>query len=293
MHIISHKFFSVSQNIIFSLKTKEIKNLIHRDRLKFSYSDIHFYIYIIFLHQLFQQSFFSLHSQYKKNISYQAFMKNIALFSQLYFFLFNQVNKQFKIKSSSLLNIVDSTLIPEKKLDFITQTDWNNNRVTTRSKINEYKQSVKYRICGSKGLFFINRFKQIYLAKLLNINDSDQNILKDTANYSNELKGILLADRGFNNKTVRKRFNNVKNSIFQQNKQECRLISPTHYKEKEKLTKKEIKLYKRRWKIETLFQKLKHNYSVFKLNLTGNYKKTIKQAKFYATLIHYNLTTTI
>ena len=293
MHIISHKLFSVSQKIIFSLKAQEIKNLIHRDRLKFSYSDIHFYIYIIFLHQLFQQSFFSLHSQYKKNISYQAFMKNIALFSQLYFFLFTQFNKELNIKPSSLLNVVDSTLITEKKVDFITQTDWNKNRVTTRSKINEYKQSVKYRICGSKGLFFINRFNQIYSAQLLNINDSDQNILKDTARYVNELKGILLADRGFNNKSVRKRFNNVKNSIFQQNTMKCKLISPKHYKEKEKLTKKETKLYKRRWKIETLFQKLKHNYSGFKLNLTGNYKKTIKKAKFYATLIHYNLTTTM
>jgi hypothetical protein len=194
--------------------------------------------------------------------------------------------KKLDIKPSKLLNIIDSTLIDEKKSNFITQKDWNLNRVTTRIKNNN-----KFRFCGSKGLIFINRFNQVYCADLININHSDMNILKDLTQYKCQLKGILLADRGFSNKLVRQRLSLDKNNIFDYGKTYCNLISPYRKSEKNYLTKKEIKLYKRRWKIETLFQKLKDNYSDNKLNLTGKYNKSLKQAKFYSTLIIHNLLT--
>jgi hypothetical protein len=288
MKIITQKFNEISKNIIFSLKTKEIKAIIGRSRLKFSYYEIIDYVQIIFAHSQTQKSFKKIYKTSKYKITYEGFMKNIQLFSKLFMSLFYKINEKLSIKPSKLLNIVDTTLIEEKKVNFITQKDWNSGRVTTR--INK-KNKIKTYTCGSKGLIFLNRFGQIYSANLLNINHSDQNILKNFSFYIKELKGILLADRGFSNKAVRERLESFKTSIFIANQRRCRLISPYQYKQKETLTKKERKLYKRRWKIETVFQNIKHNYSENKLNLSGKYCKTIKGAKFYSTLIQFNFST--
>lgn len=286
MNIITQQFKQISEKAIKSLKNKEIKAIIGRDRLKFSYQSISYYVQIIFEHSILQKSFLSLYKTHKPKVIYSVFMKNIRLFSSLFKYLFYRINKFLNIKASKLMNIVDSTLIEEKKSNFINKKDWIYNKVTTR-----IKHKIKIRTCGSKGLVFINRFGQIYRADLLQINHSDQNILKDFSLYLSSLQGILLADRGFSNKAVRTRLEQIKTSIFNPNQTTCKLISPYHYKEKKQLTQAEFKLYKRRWKIETLFQNLKHNYSDNKLNLTGKYNKILKQAKFYSTLIQFNFST--
>jgi len=287
--IITQKFEKMSKEIIFSLKNKEIKSILQRDRLKFKNKDIVKYICLIFKHTETLKSFKSIYKKEKLNISYQGFMKNIALFSKLFKYLFHSINKLLLISPSKLLNMVDTTLIHEKQDKFINQKDWNKGRVTTR-----IKNNITTHVCGSKGLVFMNKFKQIYHAELVNINYSDHNFFKDSAYYFQFLKGILLADAGFSCKEVRHRLENYfsnMNSIFQQ-KEKLHFISPYHYKQNLKLTQKESKLYKHRWKIETLFQNIKHNYSDNKLNLTGKYSKSIKQAKFYSTLIQYNFSTT-
>ncbi len=288
MKIITQKFNEISKTIINSLKNKEIKSIIGRVRLKFTYKEINDYVQIIFAHSQTQKSFKSIYKKSKFKIKYSCFMSNIQLFSKLFRFLFYKLNEKLSIKPSKLLNMVDTTLIEEKKLNFINQHDWDSGRVTTR--INK-KNKIKTYTCGSKGLVFLNRFGQIYSANLLNINYSDQNILKDFSFYIKELNGILLADRGFSNKAVRERLNHIKTSVFETNKPLCRLISPYNVKQNIKLTDKERKLYKRRWKIETLFQNLKYQYSENKLNLSGKYKKQLKGAKFYSTLIQYNFST--
>ena len=288
MKIITQKFNEISKTIINSLKNKEIKSIIGRVRLKFTYKEINDYVQIIFAHSQTQKSFKSIYKKSKFKIKYSCFMSNIQLFSKLFRFLFYKLNEKLSIKPSKLLNMVDTTLIEEKKLNFINQHDWDSGRVTTR--INK-KNKIKTYTCGSKGLVFLNRFGQIYSANLLNINYSDQNILKDFSFYIKELNGILLADRGFSNKAVRERLNHIKTSVFETNKPLCRLISPYNVKQNIKLTDKERKLYKRRWKIETLFQNLKYQYSENKLNLSGKYKKQLKGAKFYSTLINFNLST--
>ena len=288
MKIITQKFNEISKTIINSLKNKEIKSIIGRVRLKFTYKEINDYVQIIFAHSQTQKSFKSIYKKSKFKIKYSCFMSNIQLFSKLFRFLFYKLNEKLSIKPSKLLNMVDTTLIEEKKLNFINQHDWDSGRVTTR--INK-KNKIKTYTCGSKGLVFLNRFGQIYSANLLNINYSDQNILKDFSFYIKELNGILLADRGFSNKAVRERLNHIKTSVFETNKPLCRLISPYNVKQNIKLTDKERKLYKRRWKIETLFQNIKHNYSENKLNLTGKYNNLTKGAKFYSTLINFNLST--
>ena len=288
MKIITQKFNEISKTIINSLKNKEIKSIIGRVRLKFTYKEINDYVQIIFAHSQTQKSFKSIYKKSKFKIKYSCFMSNIQLFSKLFRFLFYKLNEKLSIKPSKLLNMVDTTLIEEKKLNFINQNDWDSGRVTTR--INK-KNKIKTYTCGSKGLVFLNRFGQIYSANLLNINYSDQNILKDFSFYIKELNGILLADRGFSNKAVRERLNHIKTSVFETNKPLCRLISPYNVKQNIQLTEKERKLYKRRWKIETVFQNIKHNYSENKLNLTGKYNNLTKGAKFYSTLINFNLST--
>ena len=288
MKIITQKFNEISKTIINSLKNKEIKSIIGRVRLKFTYKEINDYVQIIFAHSQTQKSFKSIYKKSKFKIKYSCFKSNIQLFSKLFRFLFYKLNEKLSIKPSKLLNMVDTTLIEEKKLNFINQHDWDSGRVTTR--INK-KNKIKTYTCGSKGLVFLNRFGQIYSANLLNINYSDQNILKDFSFYIKELNGILLADRGFSNKAVRERLNHIKTSVFETNKPLCRLISPYNVKQNIKLTDKERKLYKRRWKIETVFQNIKHNYSENKLNLTGKYNNLTKGAKFYSTLINFNLST--
>ena len=288
MKIITQKFNEISKTIINSLKNKEIKSIIGRVRLKFTYKEINDYVQIIFAHSQTQKSFKSIYKKSKFKIKYSCFMSNIQLFSKLFRFLFYKLNEKLSIKPSKLLNMVDTTLIEEKKLNFINQHNWDSGRVTTR--INK-KNKIKTYTCGSKGLVFLNRFGQIYSANLLNINYSDQNILKDFSFYIKELNGILLADRGFSNKAVRERLNHIKTSVFETNKPLCRLISPYNVKQNIKLTDKERKLYKRRWKIETVFQNIKHNYSENKLNLTGKYNNLTKGAKFYSTLINFNLST--
>lgn len=295
MNSITQKFNCEAKKIIFSLKTQQIKTIINRQRLKFSYQEILYYVQIVFEHSIQQKTFKSLHKTNKVKVNYSCFMSNISLFSKLFKFLFTHINKVLNIKPSMLVNMVDTTLIIEKKAESIIQKDWDLGCVTTR--IQKYTKLKTY-ICGSKGLVFLNKQGQIYYARLLNINFSDQNILKDFSLYIQELKGFVLADRGFNNKAVRLRINHIGNqqsviNMFSQNQAMCRLISPSHYKEKKQLTDKEKALYKRRWKIETVFQKLKHNYSDSKLNLTGKYKKEIKAAKFYCSLIQFNLSTLI
>ena len=283
MQIITQKLI---QQYLFYIKNKEIKQIIGRKRLKFNRIEISLYLLYIFKHSIEQKSFKSIYKRLKLVISYQAFMQNIALFSSLFkrlFYIFNKINR---IKASSLLNIIDSTIIPEKQAKFINQKDWNCNKVTARI-INK----EKIRTCGSKGFILMNRKQQIYHAELVNINESDQNYLKNPHKLTDKLKGILLADRGFSNKLVRERLSHDKNNIFNYDNLICRLISPYHVKQKLKLTKKESKLYKRRWKIETLFKILKDNYSENKLNLTGKYTNKLKQAKFYSTIIVHNLST--
>ena len=292
MNIISQKDVLLS---IKKINLFKIKTIIGRERLRFSYNDIAFYCYQTILHTMKNTRYSSLYVKLNKSksnhllkVKYSTYMSNITLFSPLIKFIFEDINSINNIKASSLLNIIDTTLIPEKEEKYITNKDWSSGRVTTRT---PKHSTIKYHVCGSKGLFLINRFRQIYHVEFLNINESDQNILKNPYNFIGKLKGILLADRGFSNKMVRKRLSYNKNDIFSKNYNEpiCKLISPYHYKEKIKFTKKEGKLYKRRWSIETIFKNMKDSYSNIKLNLTGKYSKKLKKAKLFASCIIYNL----
>lgn len=276
--IITENFFFDYLN---SMNLQHLKNILGFKRLKTNKKVISFYLFSIFLHYKQQKSFKYIYRHYfskNHNIQYSAFMHSIKNYSILMEKIFYFICKKIKIHKT-IVNTVDTTLIAEKQEAFINSKDWKIHKVTTRK---------KQHICGSKGLFFINNNQQIYHAQLLNINESDQNILKNSAQYHDKLGKVLLADRGFNNKLTKQRLKTFN----------CTLISPNHYKKVEKTNIYFDKpwythYYKRRWKIEVLFKKLKDNYSDFKLNLTGKYTNELKKAKFFLSIIDYNLSTTI
>ena len=270
-------------------KSVVLRRQIHRSRLKFNIRELAFYLFCIIEHNQGRETFKHMHRRLFKderlNITYSTFMSNIKTVSPLMGFIFNEFNKSNHVKAG-ILNIVDTTLIEEKQAKHINGVDWQRERVTTRG-----KDASKYHVCGSKGLVFINRSNLVYFAKLLPINTSDQNILKDTCHYDHALKGIVLADRGFNNKLLRERLQEHKNDIWNIRGPDCRLISPYVKKSKTQLTPKEKKLYKRRWRIETVFQKVKDCYSQSSLQMHGRYNKELKKAKFYTTWLIYNFNT--
>ena len=185
MKIISQKFLLQQ---VKSIGKRQIKFLISRQRLKFSYSQISTYLWCFFKHQSQQLNFKIMYIKFKSKLktTYQTFMHNILVLSPLIKFIFYAINKQFNIKVSSLFNIVDSSLINLKNPESIKQKDYNLNNVTTR-----IKEKIKIHICGVKLLLFINRFSKIYYAEILNINYSDHNILKSSALYQSKLKGFL------------------------------------------------------------------------------------------------------
>jgi hypothetical protein len=138
---------------------------------------------------------------------------------------------------------------------------------------------LPFRVSGNSFIVEVGEDVQLNLIlKHLPINTSDQNILKDSAAYQHFLSGSpLLADRGMTNQRVRERL-----APF------CEVISPPHYKVKMSLTPEQSKLYRKRWKIETLFKALKDPYSSTCLILKGKYTKTLKIAKFFTASLLYN-----
>src|ERR1700693_5007417 len=102
MKIIAQKFKKESTSIINSLKIKELKSIIGRERLKFTYNEVISYVQIIFEHSLEQKTFKKIHSKYRIRTKYSCFMNNILLFSKLFKFLFNKINERLSIKPSKL-----------------------------------------------------------------------------------------------------------------------------------------------------------------------------------------------
>ena len=262
----------------------KIKSILGRQRLKFSYEDISFYLYQIHLHQTKGIYFKDIHKKLVKNnkidIKYNTYMHNIGLISPLMQIIFNNINNHFDIKPSKLLNISDTTLLATKQERSINHNDYQKNKVTVRK---NKKTGQNYHTCGYKGLFFMNRFKQIYYVNLLNINYSDHNILKDSAFYLQQLKGYILVDRGMSNKTVRTRVDSIPG---------VKMISPNHYKQIDKygfIEEKYLAIYKKRWNIEVGFRNMKSLYGKIKLNLFGVKKYHLIKAKLLISVANYNL----
>ena len=169
-----------------SLSLLQIKIILGRARLNFSIKQLSFYLQQIYLHQTQQIHFKLLYKKLNYPYSYANFMKNIALCSKLMNSVFNTSNKYNNIKKSTLFNVVDTSLLPNKQSSSICQKNWDKQQVTSRTiKMSKYsKQKIKIYICGYKGLFFMNRQGFIYSASLKNINFADNEVTKNTYIYS-------------------------------------------------------------------------------------------------------------
>lgn len=275
---------SITYNFILreikKLPDTKIKALLGRERLKFSHETIAKYLFSIIKHQQNLCTYKQIYSDEKIRCTYENFVKNINLIAKLMQFLFYQFNIKQGIMATADYNIVDTTIIIEKDTKSINQKDWDKQRVTTRDKLH---------YCGSKGLVFLNQHGFITRADRIKINASDHNILKNIRYYSNYLRGNVLADRGFSSKLVRERFIEVNSDFYQPLPYPCNLISPFVKKSVIQLSEEDKLIYKQRWQIEILFQKIKNIYGDFKLFFKGKYTEQHKQAKFYASMIIYNL----
>jgi hypothetical protein len=249
--------------------------------MKFSIPELAFYLMQIVLHSQHACRFTALHrsarAQGLTDLGYAGFMKNIHACAPLAGYLSLAVIVDQRIQPDGL-TLLDTSLLPAKKAHCITSKDWARGRVTTRKN----KADEKVRVCGHKGLFILNGKSQIMRATLLPINFSDQNILKDSAFYAPFLAdAVVLADRGFNNSRVRERLQTIEG---------CRFISPPTSKNQLPLSEEDRALYKARWAIETLFQRLKDELGEFKLVLSGVRKPAMVLAKFYLAVVAYNIT---
>lgn len=88
---------------------------------------------------------------------------------------------------------------------------------------------------------------------------------------------------------MRKRFIDCNNDLYQPMHYPCKLISPYPKLSVQQLSTQERLLYKNRWEIETLFQKMKDIYGISRLLLKGKYTEQHKEAKFYASCLIHNL----
>ena len=258
-------------------KLSNMKSLLGRSRLRFTLDDGAFYLYMLAEHQHRRIEFKQLYLEYKYRHGYANFMKNIQLFSRLMPVLFQYMNRDLNITQSPFLNIIDSTLIQTVESQNITQKHWKKNTVTIRStKSNTHTGASKRYICGFKVFVHLNRKGRVYRAHVSPINIPDNEITKNPCFY--QLHGVLLGDRGFNSKEIRKRSSGL-----------YRLISPPHKKEKHVLTPQEQRLYKLRWQIETMYQRLKNEYKEFKLKISNRYSKSIQHGEVFLALIKYNM----
>lgn len=266
---------------VFSLNIAQIKKSLGRDRLKFSKEEIVDYLMALSYQQQ-QYCYFKAIWNKNEKISYQGFMKNLKVIAPLWGVL-EKLHKEQSSISFDDLTIIDTSLLPCKEEKSISPKDWEKKRVTIRT-----NTTSKIYICGEKWLAVINSQKQIVFNQLLNINYSDQNILKNPYMLVSQglRQGVLLADRGFSNKNVRKGF-----AFLNHEKINCsvRLVSPFHYKEKTTLTPEERLLYKKRWQIEEMFRQIKCPLGAFKLILKGSRNKKMLKAKVAIATLAWNM----
>jgi hypothetical protein len=262
------------------LNNSELKRMIGRERLRFSRRET-LRLLLAFLKQHeTQMTFLFVYKSIGFRGTYQNFSKNLKTLAPLWEHLFFKFNQQNSIHFDSL-TLMDTSLLPQKNEQSITQKDWKNKTVTTRS-----KNKTKIRICGRKLFAVLNSKDLLVGVNLLSINESDQNLLKTPYSYIQKgMKNtVLLADRGFNNKSVRARFDYFNKEIGSN----ITFISPPHVKEKRELTAYERNLYKKRWNIEEVFRQMKHPLLSSKLSLYHFRHSGLQKAKVYLSSLIWN-----
>jgi hypothetical protein len=270
---------------VFSLGLPELKRLLGVKRLRFSRGMVVVYLQCLMSHHFEQLCFTEVHrdNAHRLEVKYAAFMRHMTQVGRMGQWLFVQHQKETGIGFDRELNIIDASLLPVKEEKSITQKDWNQGRVTRRT-----KQGKIVDICGEKALLIIRKDNCIAHAELMaSINASEMNVLKHPMVLATMglRSGDFLADKGFSCKITRQGFAALNQSSLNFN---VNFIAPYHAKSKVQLTPKERHIYKSRWKIETLFGLVKHKRKRFRLCLAGVRSKALVKAKFFLSMLAWN-----
>lgn len=271
------------------MPNSKIKSILGVCRLKFTRDKIAKYLYILDYQNYHKLNLLDIYNNPDIKIyfdgCYSNFCRNLSNISKLIQYILQQFNLQQKIEKTEHYIIADTTLVINKKPENILKSDWDKNNVTARDKNKHKSHKVYY--CGYKLLCFLNKDNLCYGNYILNINYSDSNILKDSSFYKGKIEYTkLLVDRGLSSKLVYNRLETFK----------CECISPKRKKQQKNsddwIEEKHKELYKKRFKIEVVFNKIKNMYKGIKLDLT--YKKAsiiLQKAKIYLAILKYNLIT--
>lgn len=257
------------------LKIFEKKFLLKRLRLRLTNMEMKYFISILVEHFEHKKYFKEI---YKRdfgnfdflNCNYQNFMKKIKVVSPIFEFLFNRISRLIlNKKEESTIKIVDSSLISCLKQNSL--------RIKHKGDVTVRKdqQNHKIYIAGVKLFTVLNEDGKIIKADVKNINFPDITYLKENVLFFKN--SDLLADRGFNS------------TFLQNNLKTFNLISPHTGRKCKRLTEKEKVLYKKRWKVEVLYKKLKDQYGNYKLNPSFRYNKGIIKAEIFYNLLKFNL----
>ena len=258
--------------ILLTIPLSTIKMQMGRIRLKFTRQELAKLLFMLNEAQSRKVTFKHIWHKNKEDTTYQNLCKNFDVVSKLMPLIFSKFNEMHKIKASRMYNVLDTTLIPTKRSQSITDKDFKAGDVTIRD-----VEKIRHYISGLKLFALMNRERFIFKAAALNINTPDIDAVKNPFYYSIP-KGILLADKAFNSQMVRDRLKGYG----------TRLISPFKANQKQQLTDKEKEFYKRRWEIESAFQKLKAEYGNFKLGASSRYTLIKQKAALLLAALNYN-----
>lgn len=269
MIIAQEQFLAIVQ----SLPLSTLKMQMGRLRLKFLISDIALLLNLLNMAQTQKLCLKTVWQGRNSELgTYQNFCKNLETVAKLMPLVMSKFNAIHGIQPSKLMNIIDTSLIPVKAAQSIRSKDYAKNDVTLRK-----VDGVPHHVCGVKLFAVLNRQGFICKTLVLPINTADIDATKNPYYYG-LTPGILLADKGFNSALARQRLKSCG----------IKLLSPFKVNQKQQLTDKEKRFYKRRWRIETVFQKLKAQYGHFKLGTSSRYTKIKQKAALLLAVLNFN-----
>lgn len=272
----------------FSICRSDLKQVLKKQRLKWSMDRYHYFL--MQSHRLFaeQKTCLALWEAHvlewveEKALTYKGFWKAMKHVEPLWkHFFFKEASLKAQVKPGSLV-ILDTTLLSTKHEGSIRSKDHQAGNVTVRPLKRKKKAGEKPKksyICGKKGFFMLLENGCIAHEELANINTYDGQWVAHPFWFVQKgyRQHVFLADAGFASREKRRRWKAANVSF----KVENQLIMPYSKKSKTQLTPEEWAVYKNRWKIETLFQKLKHERGDFRLSLRWRKTESHQQAQFY------------
>lgn len=267
---------------VLSMNLGEIKVWCRRKRLRFTRQQIVLYVMALAQQQHRAVHFKAIHAQMGEK-SYQGFMKNLAVLSPFWAVLEERYRRQAGIGFDNT-TVIDSSLLPSKNEEHITEMDWKGGRATLRK-----KGGISRKVCGEKCLTVINSAKQLVYNRLMDhINCSDQNVLKNpyTLVKKGLRRGVLLMDRGFSNRKVYEGVHFLNQTLpgF-----DVSVISPPHPKQKWQLTPEQQQQYKKRWSIEEVYRQLKEPFGPYKLTMRGVRRRALREARVAIATLAWNM----